>query len=398
VFVRSGSVWSQQAYLKASNTGAGDNFGTSVAVSGDTAVVGAVREQSNATGVNGNQTDNSANFSGAAYVFVRSGGVWSQQAYLKASNTEVNDMFGSSVAVTGDTAVVGALGEDSSATGVNGNEADNGQPNSGACYVFVRSGSTWSQQAYLKSSNAGNNDQFGASIAISGDTLAVGAFGENSNATGVNGNQANNSTVFAGACYVFVHSDGSWSQVAYLKASSSDAVDRFGASIAISGDTLVVGAYAEDSSATGVDGDDTDDSALDAGAAYVFDLRSGCVGANGRPSLSEANVPQIGQPYTLDVANLETTFNLAVMMFGFAQFPLPGVDLGGILDMPGCDLYHSADVLLSALPGAGGAAQWDWTVSGLPGDTFYCQALCLDPAANAFGWTISNQVTITLVP
>ena len=85
--MRSGTIWSQQAYLKASNTGADDAFGCSVAVSGDTVVVGAIGEDSNATGVNGNQSDNSAYDSGAAYVFVRSGTTWSQQAYLKASNT-----------------------------------------------------------------------------------------------------------------------------------------------------------------------------------------------------------------------------------------------------------------------------------------------------------------------
>src|SRR5262249_39444615 len=106
----------QQAYLKASNTGAGDGFGISVAISGDTVVVGAHGEDSNATGVNGNQADNSASSSGAAYVFVRTGGVWSQQAYLKASNTGMNDRFGWSVAVSGDTVVVGAVGESSSAT------------------------------------------------------------------------------------------------------------------------------------------------------------------------------------------------------------------------------------------------------------------------------------------
>jgi hypothetical protein len=130
----------QQAYLKASNTGSGDGFGYSVGVSGDTVVVGAVSEASSAVGVNGNQADNSARFAGAAYVFVRSGGVWSQQAYLKASNTGWGDGFGESVAVSGDTIVVGAPYEASSAVGVNGNQADNSVPFAGAAYIFVRSG------------------------------------------------------------------------------------------------------------------------------------------------------------------------------------------------------------------------------------------------------------------
>ena len=129
-----------------------------MAVSGDTVVVGALWEDSSATGVNGNQSDNSAADAGAAYVFVRSGTTWSQQAYLKASNTGAGDYFGCSVAVSGDTVVVGAYGEDSSATGVNGNQSDNSATDAGAAYVFVRSGTTWSQQAYLKASNTGADD------------------------------------------------------------------------------------------------------------------------------------------------------------------------------------------------------------------------------------------------
>jgi hypothetical protein len=193
----------QQAYLKASNTDDGDVFGFSVAVSGDTVVVGAPYEDSNATGVNGVQTDNSATDSGAAYVFVRGGTTWTQQAYLKASNTGASDLFGNSVAVSGDTVVVGASHEDSNATGVNGDQTNNSATDSGAAYVFVRGGTTWTQQAYLKASNTGASDLFGYSVAVSGDTVVVGAYGEASNATGVNGDQTNNSASFSGAAYVF---------------------------------------------------------------------------------------------------------------------------------------------------------------------------------------------------
>ena len=112
-------------YAKASNPGSNHFFGGSVAISGDTLVVGAYSEDSNATGVNGNQADHSAPGAGSAYVFVRKAGVWSQQAYLKASNAEAGDHFGVRVAIAGVTIVVGAPGEDSSATGVNGNQADN---------------------------------------------------------------------------------------------------------------------------------------------------------------------------------------------------------------------------------------------------------------------------------
>src|SRR5207248_2080220 len=154
--------------------GSSDFFGGSVSISGDTVVVGALYEDSAATGINGNQSDNSATGSGAAYVFVRSGSTWTQQAYLKASNTGANDFFGVSVAISGNTIVAGAYGEDSAATGVNGNQADNGAVDSGAAYVFVRSGSTWTQQAYLKASNTGVSDFFGGSVAISGDTAVIG--------------------------------------------------------------------------------------------------------------------------------------------------------------------------------------------------------------------------------
>jgi hypothetical protein len=274
VFVRDGTNWVQQAYLKASNTGVGDNFGWSVAISADTIVVGAYLEDSNATGVNGNQTNDSATDSGSAYVFVRDGTNWSQQAYLKASNTGANDWFGWRVAVSGNTVVVGAKFESSNATGANGNQGNNSASIAGAAYVFVRSGTNWIQQAYLKASNTGARDIFGSSVAISGDTVVIGAALEASNATGVNGNQTNNSSPDSGAAYVFVRSGTNWVQQAYLKASNTGAGDHFGASVAISGDTVVVGATLETSKATGVNGNQSDNSAPEAGAAYIF-VRSG---------------------------------------------------------------------------------------------------------------------------
>ena len=273
--------WSQQAYVKASNTGAGDQFGYSVALSadGNTLAVGAAQESSNATGVGGNQSDDSATNSGAVYVFVRDDtGDWSQQAYVKASNTEANDRFGKSVALSadGNTLAVGAIGEDSSATRVGGSQLDDSATDSGAVYVFARNDiGAWSQQAYVKTSNTGAGDWFGYSMALSadGNTLAVGAIGEDSSATGVGGNQSDNSAAESGAVYVFVRDDGgTWSQQAYVKASNTGAYDYFGYSVAIAddGDTLAVGAIFEDSSDTGVDNGESDDSATDSGAVYVF--------------------------------------------------------------------------------------------------------------------------------
>ncbi len=249
-----------------------DEFGRSVAVSGHTVVVGAHLEDSNATGVNGNQADNSAGNSGAAYIFVRSGTSWSQQAYVKASNTGTDDLFGWPVVVSGDTVVVGARYEDSSATGVNGLDADNSARDSGAAYVFVRSGTHWGQEAYLKASNAEAGDVFGQSVAVSGSMAVVGARLENSSATGVNGNQADSGTPSSGAAYVFVREGTNWTQQTYLKATNTGVGDEFGWAVAASGGTVVVGAIHERSSATGVNGNQADNSASESGAAYVFSM------------------------------------------------------------------------------------------------------------------------------
>jgi len=268
IFARSGSTWTQQAYLKASFP-TENQFGFSVGVSGDTVVVGAVHDNSNATGVNGDPANQSAANSGAAYVYVRNGATWTQQAYLKASNTDAGDEFGYSVAISGDTIVAGARLEDSNATGVGGNQADNSATGSGAAYVFARNGTTWSQQAYLKASNAGTGDGFGQSVAIYGDTIVVTATSEDSNATGVDGDQSNNSVQSAGATYVFTRTGSTWTQQSYLKASNTGS-DNFGGSVAISGDTIVASTINEASNATGINGNQADNSLTEAGAAYIF--------------------------------------------------------------------------------------------------------------------------------
>jgi FG-GAP repeat len=269
-FVRSGGTWSQQAYLKASNTGNSDLFGLAVAISGDTIVVGAQQEDSSATGVNGNQLSEGTPDSGAAYVFVYDGAQWKQQAYLKASNPGVSDWFGTSVAISGDTIVVGAHQEDSAATGVDGDGSGNGAMDSGAAYVFRRNGSTWSQEAYLKASNTGTLDHFAYSVAIDGDTIVVGAFGEDSSASGVDGDETSEGASGSGAAYVFVRNGTLWSQEAYVKASNPDQLDEFGWAVDVSGDSCVVTAPFEASSATGIDGDQVSDGTFGAGAAYVF--------------------------------------------------------------------------------------------------------------------------------
>src|SRR6266508_458911 len=167
VFVRSGTGWSQQAKLTASDAASGDRFGDAVGISGNTVVVGA---------------SDAASDAGSAYVFVRSGTSWSQQAMLTASDAAVFDLFGRALAVSGDTAVIGAPSDDTDAG-----------PNAGSAYVFVRSGTSWSQQAKLTASDAAAFDFFGAAVAISGDTVVVGALADDTDA-GSN----------AGSAYVFV--------------------------------------------------------------------------------------------------------------------------------------------------------------------------------------------------
>ncbi|MDB4223897.1 FG-GAP repeat protein [Granulosicoccus sp.] len=278
VFEREDGNWQQQAYLKASNTGQDDEFGFTVSLSanGDTLAIGARREKSAATGINGNQDDNSADVSGAVYVFKRTDENWHQQAYLKASNASAGDYFGYDVSLSadGNTLAVGAVGESSAATGVNGDQNNNNADNAGAVYVFMRLNENWQQQNYLKASNTDTYDRFGNKVSLSadGNTLAVGAYWEDSAATGIASNQNDNSAPAAGAVYVFAHSNGSWQQQAYLKASNTDSNEFFGQDVALSSDgkTLAVGAIYEDSGATGINGNQTNNSVRSAGAVYLY--------------------------------------------------------------------------------------------------------------------------------
>jgi hypothetical protein len=286
VFTRTAGNWSQQAYVKASNTESGDFFGSAVALSGDgnTLAVGAVFESSALTGVtagivNEATAGNAAFFAGAVYVYARIAGSWSQQAYVKASNTESADLFGNSVALSGDgsTLAVGAPLEDSSLTGVfpgsvNETTSGNAATNSGAVYVYTRNAGTWSQQAYVKASNTGAGDNFGTSVALSGDgnALAVGAPLEDGGGTGI-GSTPDKSATDAGAAYFYTRSTGTWSQQTYVKASNPDTLDNFGTSVALNsdGNTLAVGAQLEDGSSTGIDGT-PDNSAANSGAVYLY--------------------------------------------------------------------------------------------------------------------------------
>ncbi len=318
VFVRSGTSWTQQAKLTASDGASGDQFGASVSVMADTAAVGSPGRGSR---------------QGGAYVFVRTGGNWTEQAKLAASDGAAGDSFGNSVSVSGDTVAIGAMakggtigaayvfkrtgtnwGQQAELTAADGRPRDqfgryvsvdgntvvsganSGPPNTGAAYVFVSSGATWSQQAKLLAVFGGGGDEFGYSIAVSGDTIIAGAplqanhkghayafvragtnwtqqadFGAPDAASGdyfgwfvsVNGDTAVVGAIFAdsfqGAAYVFVRSATGWTQQAKLTASDRAGGDIFGASVSIDGETAVVGAS---------------EKASNTGAAYVF-VRTG---------------------------------------------------------------------------------------------------------------------------
>ena len=205
-------------------------FGNSLAISGDTLVAG-------------NETDDELDTdSGAAYVFMRSGEVWTEQVKLTASDGASQDRFGKTVTISGDTVVVGSPHDDDNA------------PGSGSAYVFVRDGGVWTQQQKLTASDAETNDNFANSLAISGDTLVVGAHWEDSLGWD------------SGAVYVFVRSDGVWTEQQKLTASDGgegSGGNRFGSSIAIDGDTVVVGSRGNDALGS------------DSGAAYVFERSDG---------------------------------------------------------------------------------------------------------------------------
>jgi hypothetical protein len=269
VFLRYGSGWSQQAYLKSTDTASNDAFGRAVAVSEDTVVVGAVGEDGKQDGVP---------YEGAAYVFVREGNTWRQQARLNVPGDSENKGFGVAVAICGDIVVVGASNERAAPTAEGEKPGSVEKLMAGAAYVFVREGGEWRRQARLGASNARYKLHFGTSVAISGNTIIVGAIGDNSAAGGVNGDQTDDSALGAGAAYVFVRDGTKWSQQAYLKAPKPGKFDEFGTAVAIAGETAVVGAVAAKAAkaANGRKSDGQRDKDNGPGAAFVF-MREGNV-------------------------------------------------------------------------------------------------------------------------
>jgi len=226
IFVRSGTSWIEQAALTASDGASNDQFGYSVSIYGDYAIIGARYKN-----VGGNIRQ------GKVYIYKRSGTTWSQEATLTASDGNAYDEFGNSVSISDEYAIVGALYKD-----VNGNN------NQGRVYIFKRVGTNWSQEAAITASDGAANDFFGCSVSIFSDYVLIGARGKD---VGINENQ--------GKAYLFKRSGTSWSQESIITASDGAADDVFGHSVSISGDYVVVGAFLKDVGTN-----------IDQGKAYIF--------------------------------------------------------------------------------------------------------------------------------
>ena len=251
VFTRTGTTWTQQAKLLASDGVAGDNFGWSVSLSGYTALIAVPGDSDN--GVD----------SGSAYVFIRTGTTWTQQAKLLPTDGAAGDNFGFSVSLSGDTAFIGADGDD-----------DN-EVNSGSAYVFIRTRTTWTQQAKLLASDGAAEDWFGCSVSLNDNTALIAAEFDNDNGE------------YSGSVYVFTRTGTTWTQQAKLLASDGAAGDEFGCSVSLDGGTALIGAYYDD------------DNGAFSGSAYVFTREGG----NQPPSPPTITGPVSGKkgqsyPYT----------------------------------------------------------------------------------------------------
>jgi hypothetical protein len=227
--------------------------------------------------------DNGNNGTGAIYAFDRRGGAWTQTGYFKGSRSQRNDALGYAVAISGDgNTIAGGTAEESCLNGginPSGCDVDTfpehlAAGSAGAAYIWVRSGDTWVEQAFIKASNPDLEDWFAVRLALNGDgnRLLVGAPMEDSVAKGVNARQDDNAAQDAGAAYLFTRYGTTWSQHSHIKASNTEAFDEFGSSVAMNGDgrTVAVGARMESSAAKSVNGNQNDNQAGQSGAAYVF--------------------------------------------------------------------------------------------------------------------------------
>jgi hypothetical protein len=274
VFVRGGATWSLQQELVAADGANGDEFGHAVAVDGNTVIIGAYGD------------DDNKDLSGSAYIFERGANGWSQQQKLLAAGGFAGDEFGISVAVSGGTVLIGAFERD-----------DNGT-SSGAAYVFSRSGTTWTQQQKLLAADGAANDQFGASVALQGDTALIGAYGDSDNGTS------------SGSAYVFTRNGGLFAQAQKLVAPDGASRAFFGASVALDGGIAVIGAFGDSQLANM------------AGAAYVF-TGSGATWSEAQKLLAADGVAE-------DLFGYSVAVRQHVALVGAYQRDDNGVDSGAV--------------------------------------------------------------------
>lgn len=250
IFSRSGTSWSQQVMLTPDNLNIGDFFGTNLDLFNDTLVVLSPSERSNATGINGNGSDNSIKDSGAVYVFKGAGASWSQEAYIKSDVPTTR--FGKKLALYENTLAVASINEDK-------------------VYIYSNASGSWVKHSEVQPNIlAPFNQTFGSSIGLYKNTLVVGDLAQSSDATGINGSQVGTEKFASGAAYVFARNGNSWTEEAFIKASNADAGDGFGTMVAIFEDIIAVSAFRERSFATGINGDQYS-LGFNEGAVYVFD-------------------------------------------------------------------------------------------------------------------------------
>lgn len=243
--------WDEIIKATATHRAAGSHFGYSVSVSGDYAIVGAPKESTDASG--GNALDEA----GAAYIFHNDGGTWSLVQKIVASDRGAYDYFGWSVSVSGKFAVIGAYFESQDASG--GNTLNS----AGSAYIFENTAGTWSQTQKIVASDRQANDYFGYAVAVSGDYLVVGAYGEDHDVAGASNMPQ------SGSAYIFHDNSGTWTEVQKIVASDRAPGDYFGSAVAISGDNVIVGAYRESEDAS------LANTLQYSGSAYIFTNNSG---------------------------------------------------------------------------------------------------------------------------
>jgi len=266
---------SEEAYIKAPDPDTLDGFGEAVALNDDATVllVGAPYEQSGdmglgATGV----TDNGSDNAGAVFVYVRpsTSAPWAYSTYWKAPNTDPGDQFGASLAILGDVVAIGAPREQSTAINIGGDQLDDNANNAGAVYVYRGiDPASWALEAYVKAPAALDGRQFGHTLLLDGSRLLVGVPGDPGGGTGLDADPADNSADGSGAVFTLTYDGNAWAHELYIKASNTDQLDHFGESIAVDGDTLVVGADLEASGSTGINSDQDNNNAFGAGAVFV---------------------------------------------------------------------------------------------------------------------------------